>query len=400
MKRHKYATEISVSATKKVRPLREGPLEEGAVNREGLAGEGAPSSNPRTYNDDDPLTDDFMVRPVVWCAHVRARRIMENWGAGLVLLWFYFSPRLCILDHILMVVSKPGGVLSMKHARLKSACQSLLVGVVAFGVVVTGGGVAQAKPATAGYDQNQVVETITVGNLKATVNPDSSTVTSEIGSNVSALTLPGSVSEAVRVEADDIPDELFEGVGEPLLTTTLPEAMVSTFAAENGTQTLIKIDSAQAPTEYRFPLSLPDGARAEVTSDGSIAVTDDEGTVTGEYKTPWAYDANGSPVPTRFALEGNVLVQSIGFSTTTAFPVVADPFWIPALFVVARLTAHAVSQAAARGVSQALIRQVVQNGVRSAGQKGTTVFTQGKGVNRIRVIVDTKSGRIITVTKG
>lgn len=58
------------------------------------------------------------------------------------------------------------------------------------------------------------------------------------------------------------------------------------------------------------------------------------------------------------------------------------------------------SQAAARGVSQALIKQVVQNGVKSAGQKGTSVFTQGSGANRIRVIVDNKTGNIITVTKG
>jgi hypothetical protein len=93
-------------------------------------------------------------------------------------------------------------------------------------------------------------------------------------------------------------------------------------------------------------------------------------------------------------------VQSVTLTSATAFPVVADPFWIPALLVVARFTAHAASQAAARGVSQAVIKQVVQNGVRSAGNKGTSVFTQGSGKNRIRVIVDNKSGNIITVTKG
>ncbi|WP_431795350.1 hypothetical protein [Microbacterium enclense] len=58
------------------------------------------------------------------------------------------------------------------------------------------------------------------------------------------------------------------------------------------------------------------------------------------------------------------------------------------------------AQAAARGVSQALIKQVVQNGVKTAGQKGTSVFTQGSGANRIRVIVDNKTGNVITVTKG
>ncbi len=47
-----------------------------------------------------------------------------------------------------------------------------------------------------------------------------------------------------------------------------------------------------------------------------------------------------------------------------------------------------------------MIKQVVQNGVRTAGNKGTSVFTQRSGKNMIRVIVDNKSGNIITVTKG
>lgn len=38
--------------------------------------------------------------------------------------------------------------------------------------------------------------------------------------------------------------------------------------------------------------------------------------------------------------------------------------------------------------------------MKTAGQKGTSVFTQGSGANRIRVIVDNKTGNIITVTKG
>ncbi|MBE4720379.1 hypothetical protein [Pseudarthrobacter sp. AB1] len=37
---------------------------------------------------------------------------------------------------------------------------------------------------------------------------------------------------------------------------------------------------------------------------------------------------------------------------------------------------------------------------RSAGNQGTSVFTQGSGASRIRVIVDNRTGNIITVTKG
>lgn len=74
-------------------------------------------------------------------------------------------------------------------------------------------------------------------------------------------------------------------------------------------------------------------------------------------------------VSTSYSIEGNTLIQRVNFTANTVFPVVADPFWIPALFVMAHLTRHVTTQAAARGISQALIRQVVQNGAKSAGNR-------------------------------
>jgi hypothetical protein len=94
------------------------------------------------------------------------------------------------------------------------------------------------------------------------------------------------------------------------------------------------------------------------------------------------------------------LIQRVHFSANSAFPVVADPFWLPVLFILAHVTRHAAMQAAKRGVSQALIQQVIRNGVRTAGNQGTSVFTQGAGTSRIRVIVDNRTGNIITVIKG
>lgn len=85
----------------------------------------------------------------------------------------------------------------------------------------------------------------------------------------------------------------------------------------------------------------------------------------------------------------------------TSYPVVADPFWIPALVVVGHITRHAAMRAAQRGISQAVIKRTLENGVRSSGsQRATSVFTSGKWANKIRVVVDNKSGNIITVTKG
>jgi len=49
--------------------------------------------------------------------------------------------------------------------------------------------------------------------------------------------------------------------------------------------------------------------------------------ITG-FEAPWAKDANGAAVTTRYRLEGNTLVQVVDFDQNTAFPVLADPnFW-------------------------------------------------------------------------
>lgn len=134
--------------------------------------------------------------------------------------------------------------------------------------------------------------------------------------------------------------------------------------------------------------------------DGGITVRTAGGDLAGTIAPPWAVDSDGVAVPTEYIISGNTVTQRVYPSVSTAYPVVADPFWIPALAVMANFTRHALTQAAARGVSQAMIKQVVQNGVKRAGKKGTSVFTQGKGAKKVRVIVDNKTGNIITVTKG
>lgn len=45
----------------------------------------------------------------------------------------------------------------------------------------------------------------------------------------------------------------------------------------------------------------------------------------GAVAAPWAVDATGQSVPTRYEIEGQALVQVIDFTAATAFPVVADP---------------------------------------------------------------------------
>lgn len=163
-------------------------------------------------------------------------------------------------------------------------------------------------------------------------------------------------------------------------------------------RSLFHIPDAKSPKEYS--ISVDSDFHLTYLEDGGIAAWDPNENLVGTFTAPWAVDANGSKVNTDYIIDGNRIIQRVHTDAATVYPVVADPFWIPALAVVAHFTRHALTQAAARGVRQALIRQVVSNGVKTAGKKGTSVFTQGKGKNRIRVVVANKTGNIITVTKG
>lgn len=165
---------------------------------------------------------------------------------------------------------------------------------------------------------------------------------------------------------------------------------------------LVRIDSPAAPSEYSFTLDLPPGGKLVELEDGGVAVSNADDEILATFTPAWAKDANGIAVPTRYEVRGATIVQHVDHSEgAVAYPVVADPFWIPALAVAGFFGRHALVQMGRRGVSQELAKRVVQNGVRRRGnQAGTSVFTQGRGANRIRVVVNDRTGKIITVTKG
>jgi hypothetical protein len=131
------------------------------------------------------------------------------------------------------------------------------------------------------------------------------------------------VPTAVEILLDDANVELF---------THEPEDR-SLFAA------LLLIDSHEAPTEYRFKNAVPDGHTAKLQPDGSVRFFDSDGNESGGIASPWALDADGEDVPTRYTLDGTTLVQAVDHEGA-AYPVVADPAWfLVAVVVAVRLAA-------------------------------------------------------------
>jgi Uncharacterized protein conserved in bacteria len=84
------------------------------------------------------------------------------------------------------------------------------------------------------------------------------------------------------------------------------------------------LTSANAPQRFDIAVDAPKGTTLALANGG--VVMSRNGAPIGAASPPWAYDANGQVVPTRYSLTGNTVVLSIDHQRAgVAYPVVADP---------------------------------------------------------------------------
>lgn len=111
------------------------------------------------------------------------------------------------------------------------------------------------------------------------------------------------------------------------------EEKISKNEQRSGVRTMISISDENAPKEYEFTYDLPEGYclimgkelnNAEINDD-AIGIVNSEGYAVAIIDSPWALDAKGNTIPTKYRIEGNTVVQEIEFDKDTKFPVVADP---------------------------------------------------------------------------
>ena len=105
-------------------------------------------------------------------------------------------------------------------------------------------------------------------------------------------------------------------------------AEIVVLTPDNALVVAIIVHTEDAPTEYRFHDAIPAGHDAVVHTDGSVRFYDSDGNETSGILPPWAVDADGEPIATSYRLEGSTLVQTVDHHGA-AYPVVADPAWIP-----------------------------------------------------------------------
>lgn len=153
-------------------------------------------------------------------------------------------------------------------------------------------------------------------------------VTAADGTDVVSFTLPGASRLEDAVVADD---------GSVTWVGDASTPSINVVAAEDAIRVATVIESASQG--QRFSYDFGPGATVELQEDGSAIayvseqVTDPETgeTLDGEkiiatIAAPWAKDANGVDVPTRYAASGSVLTQVVSHRKGAfTYPVVADP---------------------------------------------------------------------------
>lgn len=107
-----------------------------------------------------------------------------------------------------------------------------------------------------------------------------------------------------------------------------------TFPDVDNFLALLEIKNAEAATEYRFENAVPIDHTAILQPDGSIQFINSEGEHSGVIAAPWALDATGQSVPTRYELDGSTLVQVVEHHGAN-YPIIADPAWFVVLVYVA-----------------------------------------------------------------
>jgi len=118
-----------------------------------------------------------------------------------------------------------------------------------------------------------------------------------------------------------------------------PESFAAQATADGGMQVLLVIEGPNAPSEYRFDMTLPAGATLRSGSDGGVDIVGPDGLVAATVAPAWAVDSAGQFVPTTYRIDGGTLVQFVGHADAD-YPVIADPriFWVGTALVAIEFT--------------------------------------------------------------
>ncbi|MDJ0105632.1 hypothetical protein QM646_04405 [Rhodococcus erythropolis] len=94
-----------------------------------------------------------------------------------------------------------------------------------------------------------------------------------------------------------------------------------------GSRFFFLIHDETSSHESVIPVTVPPGGHMSVNPDGTVTVFDADGNPVSTIDAPWAYDANGTPVPTHYEIRDGQLVQVVDTAgiENVLYPILADP---------------------------------------------------------------------------
>ncbi|NQX33379.1 hypothetical protein [Herbiconiux sp. VKM Ac-2851] len=95
----------------------------------------------------------------------------------------------------------------------------------------------------------------------------------------------------------------------------------------NGVRLLTALTGPAAGSEFDYTFDLPDGTTRTELPDGDTLLADAAHHYIGTLAAPWARDAAGRDLPTRYEWTGDTLTQHVDLDAQTAYPVLLDPNW-------------------------------------------------------------------------
>jgi hypothetical protein len=239
---------------------------------------------------------------------------------------------------------------TLVHRRRMALVTTPLVGgAMAVIVAMTGSGIAHA-------DTTDTVTATEAASALEDASRLSSSAAAEATVSGDEVTTDANDDAGVAIPTD-AEDGVELGVGESALTVNLPysddagRARVVNdgtiaYPSNDGVANAVQVDNAGAvsfstviagpdsPSVYPYEFDLPEGASFQPQDDGSILVISSDEAVLQAIGAPTAKDANGVAVSTWYDVNGDELVQHVDHNEdSVAYPVVADPFVIPAYMV-------------------------------------------------------------------
>jgi len=145
-----------------------------------------------------------------------------------------------------------------------------------------------------------------------------SELTVDVDENTAELELfDATVTVALPVEVVAHVGEL--PTGDSVIVTEDDAAFAALEKEDGSVQVVYSISGSDSPTRFPFEIATDADGQWHTMDNGSVLLLDGEGSIIVGAAAPWAVDAAGVSVPTRFELADGVLTQVVDHRTRT-FP--------------------------------------------------------------------------------